>query len=76
VSTPPAAIGVTLRAGKRLHSEGASVHPSQIAAAEADAAKMGVPTKFDTLGRPIFESFIHQRKYLRTQGMHNKRDIS
>lgn len=70
---PPAA-HVGLRPTRVLVSEGAAVHPMDAAQAEVNASKMGVPTHFDSEGRPEFTSFNHQRRYLRTQGMHNKRD--
>lgn len=58
------------RPAERPCSEGASVHPSQIAKAEEIAARCGVPTKFDSHGRPLFDSWSHKDRYLRTQGMH------
>tara|TARA_Y100001938_G_C7744654_1_gene260982 strand:+ start:119 stop:421 length:303 start_codon:yes stop_codon:yes gene_type:complete len=52
--------------------EGSAVHPKDIKAAEAHAAKHGVPTYFDNQGRPNFTSMRHQSSYLKLIGMHNK----
>ena len=52
--------------------EGSAVHPKDIKAAEAHAAKHGVPTQFDSQGRPHYTSMRHQAKYLRLIGMHNR----
>lgn len=52
--------------------EGSAVHPKDIKAAEAHAAKHGVPTYFDGQGRPNFTSMRHQASYLKLIGMHNK----
>jgi hypothetical protein len=70
---PAAHVG--LRPSQTLVSEGAAVHPQDAAQAEENAKRAGVPTHFDSDGRPHFNSFRHQREYLRTVGMHNKRDI-
>jgi len=52
--------------------EGSAVHPKDIGAAEAHAAKHGVPTYFDKQGRPNFTSMRHQSSYLKLIGMHNR----
>ncbi len=52
--------------------EGSAVHPKDIKAAEAHAAKHGVPTYFDKQGRPQYKSARHQASYLRLIGMHNR----
>ena len=54
-----------------IKSDGASVHPSDREAAMDHAKRNGVPTFFDTDGRPHFKSLRHQTKYLRKIGMHN-----
>lgn len=69
------AVHLGLRHSKRLVSEAAAVHPDDRMKAEEVASRLGVPTHFDSQGRPEFTSFRHQRRYLRTQGLHNKRDI-
>jgi len=56
-----------------MKSDGAGVHPSQIGDAMKSAAKMGVPTSFDSkTGQAIFESRAHRKKYLKAHGMHDR----
>lgn len=62
----------TFRETTKLVSESAAVHPKQVADAEEHARQNGVPTHFDSEGRPEFRSFVHQEKYLRLIGMHRK----
>lgn len=56
----------------KLVSESAAVHPDQVADCEEHARRSGVPTHFDSEGRPEFRSFVHQEKYLKLIGMHRK----
>lgn len=49
-----------------LHSDSAGVHPSQRQDAYDNSVKEGVPTEFDPIGRAIFTSREHRRKYLKT----------
>lgn len=53
-------------------SEAAGVHPDQIADSVEHAKRNGVPTHFDSEGRPHFKSFRHQERYLNLIGMHRK----
>jgi hypothetical protein len=55
-----------------IKSEGAAVHPKQRNEAIAHAKKIGIPTYFDRVGRPVFTSQAHQTKYLKAIGMFNK----
>ncbi len=49
-----------------LHSDSAGVHPSQRKEAYNDSVANRVPTEFDPIGRAIFTSREHRRKYLAT----------
>ena len=78
-SRKTAGIDFTEQAPSRINSEwqdhfceGSAVHPSDVKAAEAHAAKHGVPTYFDKHGRPQYKSMRHQSAYLKLIGMHNK----
>lgn len=51
-----------------IHSESLAVHPSQIAEAREHARRHGVPTEFDTQGRPILTSRSHKRAYAHSRG--------
>lgn len=57
---------------KPLHSEALAVHPDQIVEASEDAVKKGVPTAFDSEGRPIFTSRQHRTQYCRAYGFHDR----
>jgi len=57
-------------------SEAAAVHPDDRVVAMQHARDSGVPTHFDTLGRPQFHSLHHQRRYLKVINMHNRDDIA
>lgn len=57
---------------KELHSDALGVHPKQIKEASEHAAKLGVPTEFDKLGRPIFTSRAHRKRYCASYGAFDK----
>jgi hypothetical protein len=57
---------------KPVHSETLGVHPKQIKEATEDAAKKGVPTRFDRVGRPVFVSSRHFREYAKAYGYRHK----
>ncbi len=57
---------------KNHYSEAAAVDPRDARAAEEHARRHGVPTSFDSEGRPHFTSGRHQARYLRLIGFHNK----
>lgn len=46
-----------------LRSEALAVHPEQRREAMQVAAKYGVPTDYDSIGRPIFTSAAHRREF-------------
>ena len=46
-----------------VHSEALAVHPSLIEEAAKDAQAKGVPTEFDSSGRPIFRDRAHRKAY-------------
>ena len=54
-----------------IASKAAAVHPDQIAEATEHAKHRGVPTNFDRMGHPIFESAVHQKRYCKTRQMAN-----
>lgn len=62
------ACGSSLVGFKPIHSDSLGVHPRQVAKAQADAAKKGVPTEFDKKGRPIFTSRQHRKQYCEAYG--------
>lgn len=64
--------GDSLVGWKPLASEALAVHPRQIAEAEESARRKGVPTEFDSQGRPVFTSRSHRRQYLRAYNFHDK----
>jgi hypothetical protein len=55
-----------------MYSDAAGVHPSQAKQASEDCAAKGVPTRFDSEGRAIFESRGHRKAFLRAHGMVDK----
>jgi hypothetical protein len=57
---------------KPLHSEALAVHPTQIQEARDVAKAKGVPTDFDSSGRPIFTSSRHFREYAKRHGFRHK----
>lgn len=58
--------------GWPLHSDSAGVHPCQREEAYNDSVANGVPTEFDPIGRAIFTSREHRRRYLRTYKLADK----
>jgi len=58
--------------GWPLHSDAMGVHPSQAKQAYEESVKIGVPTSFDKLGRAIFESRSHRKKYCERMGYYDK----
>ena len=58
--------------GWPLHSDSAGVHPCQRQEAYDNSVKEGVPTEFDAIGRAIFTSREHRRRYLRTYKLADK----
>jgi hypothetical protein len=63
--------GESLVGWKPLRSEAMAVHPKQIKEAEESAKRKGVPTEFDTMGRPEFVSREHRKRYMRAYGFHD-----
>lgn len=53
-------------------SEAAGVHPDQVKEATEAARAFGVPTEFTRDGRAVFTDRNHRKRYLRTQGLHDK----
>lgn len=53
-------------------SEAMAVHPDQRAEAMKSASEKGVPTDFDSLGRPVFTSAQHRKRYCEKYGYHAK----
>lgn len=68
----PIGDGTGLCGWKELHSEGAAVHPKQIKEAAELAKSRGVPTNFDSQGRPVFTSRTHRKQYLQAHGMFDR----
>ena len=57
---------------KPIVSNSAGVHPSQVEQARESAKKRGVPTDFDSKGRPIFTSRKHRKDYCeKVRGLHD-----
>jgi len=56
------------RSGWPLASEAMAVHPDQIPEAREHDRRHGVPTDYDRLGRPIFTSREHRKRYARSYG--------
>lgn len=55
-----------------IHSEALAVNPEDRAAAEEDARKKGVPTSFDSEGRPILTGRAHRREFFRAYGWYDR----
>lgn len=53
-------------------SDAAGVGLDQVPEAMEADRRMGVPTRYDSLGRPQFTSANHQKKWLKKHGMVNK----
>ena len=69
--SPPATLAQTSSAWPRK-SNSLGVHPKQKKAAEAQAAKFGVPTEFDSkTGQAIIRDNAHQRDLSKALGYHN-----
>lgn len=62
--------------GYPFYSEGASVHPKDRLEAMQAARDAGVPTYYDKQGRPEIRSGRHQRRFLKTLGLHNKDGVT
>lgn len=54
-----------------MKSEALAVQPKQIEQARDRAKRHGIPTDFDTFGRPIFTSRGHRKEYMRMEGVHD-----
>lgn len=52
--------------------ESLAVHPDNIAEAVEYDSKHGVPTDYDSWGRPIMKNRAHQKNYLKIHGVFNK----
>lgn len=72
--TAPGVIGKSLRPSKVLKSLAAAVPPERAQEMTDEATRRAVPTHHDAEGRPHFNDYLHQRKYLKEFGMHNKED--
>lgn len=55
-----------------LASDALAVHPKQVKEATDDAAKKGVPTDFDSLGRPLFRDRNHRKRYCQAYGFYDR----
>jgi hypothetical protein len=64
--------GNALVSFKTLRSEALAVHPDQVPEARDDAARKGIPTEFDRIGRPIFHSSRHFREYAKKYGFRHR----
>lgn len=63
-------LGNSAHRGWPILSDAMAVHPLQVQEAEADAARKGVPTQFETqYGRPIFRNREHRRQYIKKYGI-------
>ncbi len=65
-------------AGWPKTSESLAVHPRQAAAAMEEARRLGVPTDYDRLGRPVLTSPGHLKELARKLGFvdRGKRNIT
>lgn len=61
-----------LLGNQRKLSDALACHPDQVVEYMEDAKKRGVPTEFSADGRPIFESRLQQKNYLRAYGYINR----
>lgn len=59
-----------------IKSDALAVHPVDVAAAEADAKRKGVPTEFLPDGRPVIRSSEHQKRYIKAYRFFNRKDYS
>lgn len=64
----------SLHSGWPMRSDATGVNPKDRQKAMDAAAKAGVPTYVDRLGRPVLTSLAHQRKYNKFRGFHNNDD--
>jgi hypothetical protein len=62
--------GVSTSWKRPIHSEALGIHPMDIEAAQRAAENKGVPTSYDTEGRPIFTSRQHRARFLKMKGYH------
>lgn len=53
-------------------SDSMAVHPDQRAEAAADSIKKGVPTDYDSQGRPVLTSARHRKRYAEAYGFYAK----
>lgn len=64
--------GDSLVGFKLLPSDSLGVHPRQIKEARESALNKGVPTEFDSKGRPIFTSRLHRKRYCQAYGFFDR----
>ena len=56
-----------------MKSDACGVHPNDAVKASKSAAKMGVPTSFDSnTGQAIFQSRSHRAQYMKARGFHDR----
>ena len=55
-----------------MYSEAMGVHIDQIPEAVAESKRRGVPTEYDSIGRPKFESKSHRRRFCEAFGAWDK----
>lgn len=61
----------TFNRGWPIHSEAAGCHPDQVPEHIEFDRKRGVPTEYDSTGRPILTDRVHRKKYLKIHGLHD-----
>ena len=59
----------TYKRGWPIHSEAAGAHPSQIPEHIEFDRHHGVPTDYDSTGRPILRDRAHRKRYLKIHGL-------
>ncbi len=62
--------------GYPIQSVALAVHSSQVAEAQADSVRKGVPTEFTKSGRPILRDAAHRKAYLKAYRMHDANSFS
>ncbi len=55
--------------GWPIHSEAAGCHPDQIPEHIEHDRLHGVPTEYDSTGRPILRDRAHRKRYLKAHGL-------
>jgi len=68
----PDSIAISAVWGKPLISEGAAVHPDQVAEASKIARELGTDVEFQKNGNAVFPTRQGRKKYLRAYGIHDR----